>query len=228
MLDHSACTDYPPESSFPLEPVFDTEQLIFGPLDMDDGRRHDPPSAFPWDATGALSIAPLHAHSVTASPASSASLLDFGTSVPSSDVSFTGLPVNHALHSNWAANSIVARDNSQERTSTPNHGHCRKRSTERDASYKSKFRLTNAPSPTHTTSSSDAGSRTSSVTRFFRRTVHRVRRSSSSLSGDTGSNTTRNDGQKKDNVDVKCKRVELVRRAVLNLKQDADFGFFRK
>lgn len=124
----------------------------------------------------------------------------------------------------WAANSIVSRDH----TPIPNHGHCRKRSTERDASYKSKFRLTNAPSPTHTTSSSDAGSRTSSVTRFFRRTVHRVRRSSSSLSGDTGSNTTRNDGQKKDNVDVKCKRVELVRRAVLNLKQDADFGFFRK
>ena len=44
MLDHSACTDYPPESSFPLEPVFDTEELIFGPLDMDDGRRYDPPS----------------------------------------------------------------------------------------------------------------------------------------------------------------------------------------
>ena len=129
----------------------------------------------------------------------------------------------------WAANSIVSRDH----TPIPNHGHCRKRSTERDANYKSSFRLsplrsTSAPSPIHTTSSSDAGSRTSSVTRFFRRTVHRVRRSSSSLSGDTGSDTTRNDRQKGDNVDVKRNRVELVRRAVSYLKQEADFVFLRK
>ena len=129
----------------------------------------------------------------------------------------------------WAANSIVSRDHAP----IPNHGHCRKRSTERDANYKSSFRLsplrsTSAPSPIHTTSSSDAGSRTSSVTRFFRRTVHRVRRSSSSLSGDTGSDTTRNDRQKGDNVDVKRNRVELVRRAVSYLKQEADFVFLRK
>jgi hypothetical protein len=89
---------------------------------MDDGRRHDPSLAFPWDATGALPIAPLHAHSVTASPASSASLLDFGTSPPSSDVSFTpgsfpGLPeANHAfielddrnLYSNWLVDDLSA------------------------------------------------------------------------------------------------------------------------
>ena len=123
MLDHSPCTDYPPEPSFsPESPVFDSEQLLFGPLDMDDGRRHDPSLAFPWDATGALPIAPLHAHSVTASPASSASLLDFGTSPPSSDVSFTpgsfpGLPeANHAfielddrnLYSNWLVDDLSA------------------------------------------------------------------------------------------------------------------------
>ena len=123
MLDHSPCTDYPPEPSFsPESPVFDSEQLLFGPLDMDDGRRHDPSLAFPWDATGALPIALLHAHSVTASPASSGSLLDFGTSPPSSDVSFTpgsfpGLPeANHAfielddrnLYSNWLVDDLSA------------------------------------------------------------------------------------------------------------------------
>jgi hypothetical protein len=48
--------------------------------------------------------------------------------------------------------------------------------------------------------SSDAGSRRLSVTRFFRKTIHRVRRSSSSLSGesDTVSNTAQNGGQKGD------------------------------
>lgn len=110
MLDTSP--GYPPES-----PVFDSEQLLFGPLDM-----VDPALSFPWDATGALPTAPLPAHSVTASPASSASLLDFGTSPPSSDVSFTpgsfpGHPeVNHAfvelddrnLYSNWLIDDLSA------------------------------------------------------------------------------------------------------------------------
>jgi hypothetical protein len=91
---------------------------------MDDGRgRYDPSLAFPWDATGALPRTRLHAHSVTASPASSASLLDFGTSPPSSDFSFTpgsypGLPeVNPAayveledrnLYSNWLVDDLSA------------------------------------------------------------------------------------------------------------------------
>jgi hypothetical protein len=120
MHDHSPSTDYPRESFPPESPVFDSEQLLFGPLDMDDGRRHDPSLAFPWDATGALPTTPLPAHSTTASPASSASLLDFGTSPPSSDFSFTpgsfpGLPeVNPALveledrnlYSNWLVDDL--------------------------------------------------------------------------------------------------------------------------
>jgi len=119
MHDHSPSTDYPRESFPPESPVFDSEQLLFGPLDMDDGRR---PLAFPWDATGALPTSPLLAHSTTASPASSASLLDFGTSPPSSDFSFTpgsypGLrEVNPAfveledrnLYSNWLVDDLSA------------------------------------------------------------------------------------------------------------------------
>ncbi len=119
MLDHSlsSCADYPPES-----PVFDSEQLLFGPLDMDDGRRHDPSLAFPWDATGTLPTTPLPAHSVSASPASSASLHDFCTSPPSSDFSYTpgsfpGLPeVNppfveledRNLYSTWLVDDLSA------------------------------------------------------------------------------------------------------------------------
>jgi hypothetical protein len=91
---------------------------------MDDGRRLDPSLAFPWDATGTLppTRLPHHSHSVTASPASSASLLDFGTSPPSSDFSFTpssfpGLPeVNPTfveledrnLYSNWLVDDLSA------------------------------------------------------------------------------------------------------------------------
>jgi hypothetical protein len=84
MLDHhrSPFHDYPHDSFPPESPVFDQEQLIFGPLEIDDGRRHDPTLSFPWDANGALPSSPATAHSVTASPASSASLLDFGTSPP--------------------------------------------------------------------------------------------------------------------------------------------------
>jgi hypothetical protein len=91
---------------------------------MDDGRRHDLTLSFPWDATGALPTSPVPAHSVTASPASSASLLDFGTSPPSSDLSFTpgsfpGLAeVNHNhpfvdhddrnLYANWLIDDLSA------------------------------------------------------------------------------------------------------------------------
>jgi hypothetical protein len=122
MLDHSPFTDYPREPFPPESPVVDSEQLLFGPLDMDDSRRHDPSLAFPWDATGALPTSPVPAHSTTASPASSASLLDFGTSPPSSDLSFTpgsfpGLAeVNHTfvdlddrnLYSNWLVDDLSA------------------------------------------------------------------------------------------------------------------------
>ena len=107
----------------------------------------------------------------------------------------------------WAPNSTVSRDN-------PRRGHCRKRNDRSsDAEYHSSFRLSPLPSAhsdvtgtltsptyTHVNASSDAGSRRLSVTRFFRKTIHRVRRSSSSLSGesDTVSNTAQNDGQKGD------------------------------
>jgi hypothetical protein len=60
--------------------------------------------------------------------------------------------------------------------------------------------------------------------------VRRVRRSSSSLSGESEivSNTTQtqNDAQKGDNVDVKRKRIQLARPAVLDLERD--FGFSQK
>lgn len=122
MLDHShSPTDYPRESFPPESPVFDSDLLF----DMDDARgRYDPSLAFPWDATGALPRTRLPPHSVTASPASSASLLDFGTSPPSSDFSYTpgsypGLPeVNPAaayveledrnLYSNWLVDELSA------------------------------------------------------------------------------------------------------------------------
>lgn len=92
MLDHprSPFPDYPRDSFPPESPVFDQEQLIFGPLEIDDGaRRQDPALSFPWGPNGALPSSPATAPSATASPASSASLLDFGTSPPSSDFSFT-------------------------------------------------------------------------------------------------------------------------------------------
>ena len=122
MLDHSPLADYPRESFPPESPVFESEQLLFGPLDMDDSRRHDPSLSFPWDATGLLPTSPVPTHSDTASPASSASLLDFATSPPSSDLSFTpgsfpGLAgVNHAyadledrnLYSNWLVDDLSA------------------------------------------------------------------------------------------------------------------------
>ena len=122
MLDHprSPFPDYPRDSFPPESPVFDQEQLIFGPLEIDDGRRQDHALSFPWDANGALPSSPATAPSATASPASSASLLDFGTSPPSSDFSFTpgsfpGLAEgNHAfvdlddrnLYSNWLVDDL--------------------------------------------------------------------------------------------------------------------------
>ncbi|KAH8988508.1 hypothetical protein EDB92DRAFT_1800465 [Lactarius akahatsu] len=123
MLDHhrSPFPDYPHDSFPPESPVYDQEQLIFGPLEIDDGRRQDSTLSFPWDANGALPpSSPATAPSVTASPASSASLLDFSTSPPSSDFSFTpgsfpGLnEVNPSfvdlddrnLYSNWLVDDV--------------------------------------------------------------------------------------------------------------------------
>ena len=131
----------------------------------------------------------------------------------------------------------------------PPHGHRRKTSigtvssigsgstTEQDADDNSSFRLSplrsahsdvtsTLPSPTHThvDTASDVGSRPSSVTSFFKKTVDRVRRPSPSPSRETdvGSDTTRNDGQKGDNADGKRKGAELARPAMLDLKQEAD------
>jgi Ca2+-transporting ATPase len=66
------------------------------------------------------------------------------------------------------------------------------------------------------------------VTSFFKKTVHRVRRPSPSPSRetDTGSDTTRNDGQKGDNADSKRKGAELARPALLDLKQEADLDVY--
>ena len=127
----------------------------------------------------------------------------------------------------------------------PPHGHRRKASTgtvssvgsgsttEQDADDNSSFRLSplrsahsdvtsTLPSPTytHVDTTSDVDSRPSSVTSFFRKTMHRVRRSSPSPSRetDTFSDTTRNDGQKGDNADAKGKGAELACPAMLDLK----------
>ena len=85
--------------------------------------------------------------------------------------------------------------------------------------------VTTIPSPTytHVDSASDAGSRPSSVASFLKKTAHRVRRPSPSPSRetDTGSETTRNDGQKGD-TDTKRKGAELARPALLDLKQEAN------
>jgi hypothetical protein len=124
----------------------------------------------------------------------------------------------------WAANSTVSRDNNHL---CPRRGHCRKRnagSTERHAEC---FRLSPLPSAhsdvtgtltsptyTHVDVSSDVGS--CRVTRFFRKTIHRVRRSSSSLSGetDTVSNTAQHDGQKGD-----CGSSQNQKRVLDNLEE---------
>jgi len=82
------------------------------------------------------------------------------------------------------------------------------------------------PSPTHTHVDivSDAPSRPSSPASSLRKTFHRVRESSPSPSGetDTGSDTARNDGQRKGNSNIKRKGPELARPALSGLKQEAD------
>ena len=73
---------------------------------------------------------------------------------------------------------------------------------------------------------SSAVPRPSSVTSFFRRTVHRVRRPSGE--SDTGLCTTTNSGQKRHNADVKRKRPQLARPVVLDLKPEVDPDFLQK
>jgi len=84
------------------------------------------------------------------------------------------------------------------------------------------------PSPTHTHVDivSDAPSPPSSPASSLRKTFHRVRESSPSPSGetDTGSDTARNDGQRKGNSNIKRKGPELARPALSGLKQEADIG----
>jgi Ca2+-transporting ATPase len=82
-----------------------------------------------------------------------------------------------------------------------------------------------SPTHTHVEPGSDLGSRLSFPVGFFRRTLNRVRqRPSPSPSGetDTGSDTTRDDGQKGDNADVNRQGAQLARPAALDLKQEAD------
>ncbi|KAI9458771.1 calcium-translocating P-type ATPase [Russula earlei] len=112
-------------------------------------------------------------------------------------------------------------------------------STERDGEDSSSVPLTPMPSThsdatsilpsptyTHVEVASDAGSRPPSATGFFRRTLHRVRHPSPSPSRetDTGSDTTRNDGQRGDNADVKRNGPQLARPVVLDLKQETDLN----
>ena len=128
----------------------------------------------------------------------------------------------------------------------PSRGHRRKGSTgtvssigsgsytEQDADDNSSFRLSplrsphsdvtsTLPSPTqtHVDTASDVDSRPSSVASFFKNTMHRVRRPSPSPSRETetGSDTTRSDGQRRDS---KRKGAELARPVMLDLKQEAD------
>ena len=80
-----------------------------------------------------------------------------------------------------------------------------------------------SPTYTHVDVVPDVPSRSSSPASFIRKTLHHVRRSQSpSGETDTASETTRNDGQKGDNSDIQCKRRELARPVVLDLKQEAD------
>jgi P-type Ca2+ transporter type 2C len=150
-------------------------------------------------------------------------------------------------------NNPEEHDGSSSYLAPPAHGHRRKgsigtvssvgtsSSTEQYPDDSSSFRLSplrsahsdvmsTLPSPTHThvDTTSDAGSRPSSVTGFFKNSMRRVRRPSSSRSRETdaGSDMTQNDGQKGDNTDVKRKGTELARPAVLDLKQEADLDVY--
>lgn len=67
-----------------------------------------------------------------------------------------------------------------------------------------------------------SGPRPPSVTSLFRRTVHRVRRSSGEL--DTGLGTTGDGGQKGYNADVRGKRPQLPQPVAL---EEADLDFFQ-
>jgi hypothetical protein len=105
--------------------------------------------------------------------------------------------------------------------------------TERGAEDNHSFRLnpvryaqsdinSTLPSPAHTyvdATGSDVLSRMSSLTNLFKKTLYRVRRPSLSPTGETSTNfdTTRNDGQKRENADVKQNKAELTLLGVLDL-----------
>ena len=137
--------------------------------------------------------------------------LDSGSSSHASDSSQHHPSPTHSGSIRWAANSTESRDRDEK--TLPGHGHRRKREhcSERDAKYNSLTSLHSAHSyvtsalpspepPTFTWKPLRTQSRPSAVTSFFRRTVRRVRRSSSSPTpgGETGSDPTRNDGQKRE------------------------------
>ena len=73
---------------------------------------------------------------------------------------------------------------------------------------------------------SSAGPRPSSVTSFFKRTVHRIRRPSGE--SNTGLGSIRNGGQKGNNADVGRKRPQFARPVVLDLKPEVDPDFLQK
>jgi hypothetical protein len=139
------------------------------------------------------------------------SLDAFGSSSRASDSSQHHPSPTHSGSIRWAANSMELRDRDEK--TFPGHGHRRKRGHcfERDAKYNSPSSLHSAHSyvtsalpspepPTFTWKPLRTQSRPSAVTSFFRRTVRRVRRSSLSPTpgGETGSDPTRDDGQKRE------------------------------
>ncbi|TFY74987.1 hypothetical protein EWM64_g9025 [Hericium alpestre] len=70
---------------FPHDPLsFDSDQMIFGPLDIEDGHRRESSLPFAWDIPRGVP-SPSSVPSFSASPASACSQLDFGASSPSSD-----------------------------------------------------------------------------------------------------------------------------------------------
>lgn len=144
-------------------------------------------------------------------------------------------PHSGSISSFWLENSIAPRDKIAPRDNSHEHGHCRKRNigmpsignnpTKRDIEYNSRFRLNSdvtsvLPASTRVDDAGSRDSRLSFVTRFFRKTVNRVRRSSSSRSGETstGSDETRNNVQKGDDVDVIQKQCIVMKNLEERLK----------
>ncbi|THH16420.1 hypothetical protein EW146_g4232 [Bondarzewia mesenterica] len=67
------------DDAFPRSiPNFDSDHMIFGPLDIDDPQRHDPSLPFSWDSINGFP-SPASLPSFSASPASPCSQLDYST-----------------------------------------------------------------------------------------------------------------------------------------------------